>query len=688
MDAQGPSSDPAGHEEYNRLALGLRRALTLGRVRDQLLSMSRLGEMAARMQDEWVGLLRGAELPVHRLSIALPAPDPSRFRLFWSVFGRTTTVPAGDYPWAVGPWVARAWKSGFPVTVDYRELLGAGFPYPEVRTIVEVPFADRPGSLGVSSLAEDAFDSDAVSALVDFAAAVAHGLARIEELEAGAQREAEHRLLLDNSQDVIYQLDADGVIRYVSPVVTPLLGYAVTEVVGARFEAFVHADDQPGCRRVLLRAVENGQRQDGFEYRLYHRDGTWRWQASNVGPCRDASGRITGVQGVSWDITERRRSETALRLYKAALDASNVGHAIAGLDGRLLYVNPNLAAAYGYQPDELVGEPFSELFLGQAEATQLWDQLVASGGVTVHESWHRRRDGTPLPVLMTGAWVRDAAGLAQGLALTTFDLTEHQARERATQSEHLRIVADSRLRALREMATGVAHELNQPLTGIRALAEAAVFGLDHQWATTADETRSTCTEVIRLADRMAATIRHMRDLADDPGAQGEGAACRPAAAVAGVLEFAAARLVHSGVRVETEVAPDLPWVAAAQSQVEQVLLHLLTNAGAALAERARGAATPDWHPRLTIGASRVPGCDAVCFHVDDNGGGIETTVLPRIFDPFFTTRQVGQGAGLGLSIARAAAERHGGILEADNRAGDGVTFRLRLPVVGAPPRPD
>ncbi|MEI6450328.1 MAG: PAS domain-containing protein, partial [Actinomycetes bacterium] len=127
------------------------------------------------------------------------------------------------------------------------------------------------------------------------------------------ESEEKHRLLIENSHDIIYTLSADGVFTFVSPAWTALLGHAVDQVVGQQLQHFVHPDDLAGCMVFLQAVIETGQRQEGVEYRVRRLDGSWRWYTSSAVPLRDEAGAVVGFEGTARDVTERRQADEALR---------------------------------------------------------------------------------------------------------------------------------------------------------------------------------------------------------------------------------------------------------------------------------------------------------------------------------------------------------------------------------------
>jgi PAS domain S-box-containing protein len=294
---------------------------------------------------------------------------------------------------------------------------------------------------------------------------------------------------------------------------------------------------------------------------------------------------------------------------------------------------------------------------------------------------------TPADRPFTAADVEVLQRFAQVLAEAQRRLAELRWRQRAEAelaAQRLRVVQADRLRALGEMATGVAHELNQPLNGIRAFAEGMRVALQRGWSLPAGEQVETLTDIIEQVDRASAIIDHMRVFArDEPQAAGRRFAVSEP--VAGALKLMAAQLRVHGIDLQCDSHEPSPRVEGHANQLEQVLINLLSNARDALEARrvAEATAPPGarpWRPTIRIHAAADP--SGVRLSVSDNGGGIAPAVLERVFEPFFTTKEVGHGTGIGLALARAIIDHHRGRIEVDNHPGEGVTFTICLPAIG------
>ncbi|MDC0714387.1 ATP-binding protein [Stigmatella sp. ncwal1] len=253
-----------------------------------------------------------------------------------------------------------------------------------------------------------------------------------------------------------------------------------------------------------------------------------------------------------------------------------------------------------------------------------------------------------------------------------------QAVEQLAESERLRGRAEreraevERLVLMGQLAAGVAHEVNNPLAFVKAnLNFLERKGTGDGSPLDRAEFRSVLRETLEGVARIQQIVTDLKDFSragtlDDK----EGGALEDALREAGRL--ASVRL-GAGSQVELELEPGLPAVRLGQRHMVQVMVNLLLNAADAVEQ-----AEPPRSPQISVRARRVG--EGVDLFVEDNGPGIPPEVLPRLFEPFFTTKPPGKGTGLGLALCREYIARVGGTLRAENRAGGGARFILRLPL--------
>lgn len=240
---------------------------------------------------------------------------------------------------------------------------------------------------------------------------------------------------------------------------------------------------------------------------------------------------------------------------------------------------------------------------------------------------------------------------------------ETRVAERTSELERQRLLTTrtDRLRSLGEMAAGIAHELNQPLGGIRGLAEHLLLGIKRGWGHSEEQTSEKLQRILEQADRMSHVIEHVRIFARDAG-KPETRPIDVNEVVESALELLEVQLRAHVIDVRRELDPVLPPVMANPFSLEEVVLNCLTNARDAIEERREEGNAPDSPQRITLRTRREEhdGGEKVVLEVRDTGCGVPVDRRERIFDPFFTTKGPDRGTGLGLSISRSIVEDLGG----------------------------
>lgn len=268
---------------------------------------------------------------------------------------------------------------------------------------------------------------------------------------------------------------------------------------------------------------------------------------------------------------------------------------------------------------------------------------------------------------------RRTQALSEANARLQQEVAEREAAEKTLRAAQDELVHAGKMAALGQLATGITHELTQPLGAIRTLSANAVQFMDRGQH---DVAAGNLQIMARLADQMGAIIEPLKGFARKSSARP--AATPVAQAMRNALFLHDHRLRREGIEVIDALPPDLcAWCDP--NRLEQVLINLIGNAADAMREAPQR--------RLRLGAREVGGM--VELHVCDSGSGLPEAVRARLFEPFFSTKAEGGGLGLGLAISRDIAREAGGELEADNAPDGGACFTLRLPRPPADlPRPD
>lgn len=366
---------------------------------------------------------------------------------------------------------------------------------------------------------------------------------------------------------------------------------------------------------------------------------------------------------------------------------NSVAEGICGVDlqGRTTFVNLAMERITGWTGEELIGREQHPLLHHTRTDGSPHPPGECPVYLTCRDSQPRfveddlfwRKDGSSLPVEYSTNPIRDARGATLGSVVVFRDMTERKQAAEDIRRRQLELAHVGRLSTLGEMASGIAHELNQPLTAIRTNARACVRLLE-SGRTSLEHCSDVMERIAAQAERAGEVIRHIRHFVRKEEPQLRPA--RVSAMLETVLELIRPDARRAGVTLESRLAADADWVLAQDIQIEQVILNLARNAIEAME------ACPPDQRRLTIGSDRLSD-GRTEIQVADTGPGLDAAVADRIFEPFVTTKT--QGLGLGLSISSGIVESHGDRLRVESLPTQGTRFRFCLPAVpeGAPHEP-
>lgn len=347
---------------------------------------------------------------------------------------------------------------------------------------------------------------------------------------------------------------------------------------------------------------------------------------------------------------------------------------LQGADGTVLDINPaGLRLVGAVRPGDIVGQRIYTIVAPEHQALYR-EQMrrVFDGESLAYEFRALTLDGRSRWMHTHAVPLRDAHGGVHALLGITRDITEGRQAEEQGRRHQTELARVARLSTMGEMATGIAHELNQPLAAIANFARGSLRRLRSGDTHDAMDLVAPLEEICQQADRAGEVIRHVRDFVRrrEP--------VRVDADLAQILRsvtrFAELEARQHGATLRLELPAALPRIWADPIMIEQVAGNLVRNAIEAMAE-AQSAR------REVVVHARAGDHGAVVVEVADTGPGVDPGRVDQVFDPFFTTKP--EGVGMGLSISRSIVESHGGSIRAGASPGGGAAFVFALPVAGA-----
>ncbi|MFC5696989.1 ATP-binding protein [Pseudomonas sp. GCM10022186] len=495
---------------------------------------------------------------------------------------------------------------------------------------------------------------------------------KAQEASAAAAH-ARLRNLIASAPAVIYVLRyEDGALlpEFCSESLGPMLGWSLAELQQGGLAERVHPEDHDlffGRTRTLLR-----EGQASCRYRLRDSGGQYHWLLDEVRLLRNELGQPQEAVGLWLDVSEATRAAERVReseeRYRILVEDSPAMICRYTPDLVLRFANRPLADYLECPPQALEGANLGA-WLSDEQRQAFHERLI---GLTPEQPVSTAEICLQLPGREHAWWIWADRGVfdEHGRLLEVQAVGRDNTEVRKAQQQ---LYQGAKMATLGEMATGLAHEMNQPLNVMR-MAVANVLKRLAGDEVQVDYLRDKLLRIEAQVQRAARIVDHMRVFGRR--SEVEQQVFDPRQAVEGALSLLADGLRGKGIDVRLALGGQAFAVRGFADQLEQVLINLMVNARDALLGKKE--AEPDFMPIINL--CLETGGAGVELRVEDNGGGIDPRLLEKIFEPFFTTKPVGKGTGLGLSVSYAIVQQMGGRLAAENGA-QGACFRIALPLL-------
>ncbi len=507
---------------------------------------------------------------------------------------------------------------------------------------------------------------------------------RREEKEL-KRSEAHKAAILDSSPDCVIAIDHEGCITEFNPAAEQTFGHRRSDLLGRHLVDVIippslRERHRKGFARYLATDASTilGRR---LEMTALCADG--REIPVELTITRIPQDGFPAFTGHLRDITERKNNEEALRVahaqvlrseerWRSVFENSAVGVALTDLNGRFIATNPVYQKMLGYTELELQSLTFADITHEQDldPHAMLISELIAGERQEFQiEKQYRRKDGTSV-------WVRSNVSIVPGtervprfLMTLSEDITQHKLSEAALAKARSELTNVARITSLGVLTAAIAHEVNQPLSGIITNASTCLRMLSADPPNT-DGALETVRRTIRDGNRASDVITRLRTLYSRKDLSPEWMDLNEAAREVAALSLS--EFQRSDVLLRYELADNLPPILADRIQLQQVILNLLRNAVDAMS-------AIDDRPRELLIRTQRDLENQLQLSVKDTGGGLTPQAAERIFEAFYTTKT--DGMGIGLSISRSIIEAHQGRLWATPNDGPGSTFSFAIPCV-------
>ncbi|RME01071.1 MAG: PAS domain S-box protein [Calditrichaeota bacterium] len=486
------------------------------------------------------------------------------------------------------------------------------------------------------------------------------------------QTEYKYQDLIENASDLIFTLNAQGKFVFINRRLMALSGHIRDHWIGRDFrELIIPADQEEGWQNFLKTLAGRSRI---FEMRIKTRENKLRYLSTNLNPIFE-KGKVAGAVGIARDVTQQKKLEqqiTELKNFNESIIQS-IGSGLMTLDLNNKITSFNLSAEeiLGYQADEVVGKHLDEIFLKE-ELEYLLPAVNGSEQSLMNREIELTTKNDQRIHLGFSVTPRiDNRGRRVGTIIAFRDISQIK----QMQAEVIRM---DRLASLGVLASGIAHEIRNPLAGIKTVAQTLEEEID-----AGDSKREYLARIIRQVNRMDELLRAFFSYARP----------RPPVRkfyrlheiVHEVIALLRQKMDDRDIKFTEEYAQDLPLIYVDFHQIQQVLFNLFLNAIDAMPDggelRLKASHVYSTIQRVDRRKHHFPAparsMQYAEVRISDTGMGIKKEDLQKIFDPFFTTKS--QGSGLGLSIVYRIIEEHRGDIQVESVQGQGTTFRLLLP---------
>lgn len=471
--------------------------------------------------------------------------------------------------------------------------------------------------------------------------------------------EEKYRDLVENLNEVVFIIGKKGIITYISPAIRTCLGFEPSEMIGHSLNEFIHPDELEIAKK-NYKSVFQGHIQSN-KYRTLTKDGETRWIHTSSRPIQEGKS-VVGIQGIFTDITKNVLAEEKLRKERdfnaAILDTAGAFIVVYDSDGRIIQFNRAFERATGYTTAEVRDQFIWNICISPDDVSAVMNTFKhLRSGLKIKETEYKvmTKDGRCMTIAWSNAILLDINDFVEAIVVIGIDLTEKRRVEYALKESE-------KLAAQGRMAAGIAHEINNPLGGIKnsiQLVKTAVPA-DHEYFPYMGRMEKEVDRITHIVHQMYKMYRPEKELLSKINMK---EFCEE------IIDLLSGRCKNRGIRIKKRIPDDLVNMKMPRNQITQVLLNLLQNAIDASRENSV----------VTIEA--IEHHDRYKMMVKDQGNGIQLEDKERIFEPFYSTKHGGTfvGLGLGLSVSKSIIESIGGTIGFSTNVNEGSSFWFTIP---------
>ncbi len=498
----------------------------------------------------------------------------------------------------------------------------------------------------------------------------------------GASSGERYRFLVEHSGDIIStHRPGDWAYTSLNPALEQMSGYTAKELLGVPAYDLFHPDDAEAMKNKLIPAIyHHGTRT--FRYRSRHKAGGYFWMESTHRSIRNESGELLEILATTRDISEQVKNEELTRRMASVVDASYALILYCNRQHRMSYMNA--AASEVFDREGLEESPHLSTLLGEQNYHTVSSQVFVEaaqqgrwkGALRLKgEHWGDRY----LQLEEVLAHSREDIGREGNFySLIVRDLTDQKLAEKKVRDHQSELIHASRLMVMGEMASGLAHEINQPLATTLNYSRGAIRRLENGEVISKSSSLKVLSMIVKQAQHAADIVKRLRSLVQKTPFQ------RRRFSLQDVVKEVDLLLSHDlwsqSVRIDLDMPEDDVNIVGDRIQIEQVLINLIRNSMDAYGPFGRNRnedLIPPRSERRQVIVSVVELPQQVEMRVTDKAGGISKELQASLFEPYVTSKA--DGIGMGLSISRSIVEAHGGQICVSTDHKSSTTFTVVLP---------
>lgn len=485
------------------------------------------------------------------------------------------------------------------------------------------------------------------------------------------ESESRYHAIFEGSLNMVYLFDMKGNFIDVNEAALDFFGYNRDEILSYSFRDMVSYDDYKKGLAQTREALESGGRSRIEEFTMKTRSGDYRYIETTASPLyRD--GKPYAILGVARNITERRRFVEELKIVYT----ENM-YILNSISSLLIGVSTtDEITHWNHMAEEIFGIPASEALGKKITGYNIdwdWEEIYTGistciterSTIVLQDISYKDKNGNAGFLGITINPIINEANELRGFLIYGQNITERRLAEQ-------QLLQSSKMATVGEMATGVAHELNQPLNIIKMASQFMLDGIKEKYAT--EEFLQERTEkIVAQVDRAAHIINHLREFGRK--SDYDFAMIDPNKPIHVAFDMLREQLRLHSIDVHMDLGTGLPEIRGDLPKLEQVYINLIVNAKDAIEEMKK----PPLQKEIHVTSYYKDEERMLYVEFKDNGPGIPKNIASKIFEPFFSTKEVGKGTGLGLSISYGIIKSHQGTIEAVSD-GKGASFIIRFPV--------